>query len=156
LSSSAISRLPADEQARDELVERIVLAAGQPTADESQAIPAEDAWTVTPLDGGSCVFGSPVPDSDEQAAAMRRALRAALREGRELAADGAEARALAVLGAATYAEEEKLSWALRGTDPALFSGYDLIAVIADGLVKPLLLPPQGGLPWDVVLPGTAR
>jgi hypothetical protein len=58
------------------------------------------------------------------------------------------ARALVVMGATTYAEEEKLSWALRGMDPTLYSGYDILAVLADGMLKPLLEPARQTLPWD--------
>jgi hypothetical protein len=52
------------------------------------------------------------------------------------------------MGATTYAEEEKLSWALRGMDPTLYSGYDILAVLADGMLKPLLEPARQTLPWD--------
>jgi len=154
LNSAALSRLPALQEERDALAERIVLAAGQPTADESQTIAAEDAWTVTTLDeGGSCVVGSPRAEGDEQSAALRRDLRATLREVADLPRVPADARALIVLGAATYGEEEKLTWALRGMDPRLYAGYDIVAVIADGLVKPLLNPAPGTLAWDAPLPG---
>jgi hypothetical protein len=155
LNSSALYRLPASDEDRSALAERIVLAAQQPTADESQVVAAEDAWSANDLgDGPSCVLGSPKPDSDEQSSALRRNLRSLLREAREAeAAPGRQSpiRGLAVLGAATYAEEEKLSWALRGMDPSLYAGYEIIAVIADGVVKPLLEPPRQKLPWDAPL-----
>ena len=64
---------------------------------------------------------------------------------------GQDSKALVVLGTATYAEEEKLSWALRGMDPTLYSGYDIIAIVADGVVKTLLQPGRGSLPWDAPL-----
>lgn len=149
LNSQELFRLPASQEERDELAERIVLAAGQPTADDSQTIPAEDAWTATELgEGGSCIFGSPKPEDDEQSAALRRNLRRLLREANEGPRAQADATALVVLGAATYAEEEKLSWALRGMDPVLYAGYDILTVIADGVVKPILKPGRAQLPWD--------
>ena len=33
-------------------------------------------------------------------------------------------------------------------DPALYSGYDIIAIVADGVTKTLLQPGRGSLPWD--------
>jgi hypothetical protein len=149
LNSLELHRLPADMAEREALAERIVLAAGQPDVDESLRIPAEDAWTVNDLESsGSCVLGSPRPDNDEQSAALRRNLRLLLKEAQGRPRPEADARALIVLGAATYADEEKLSWALRGMDPTLYSGYDLILIVADGMVKSLLQPGRQTLPWD--------
>jgi hypothetical protein len=36
-------------------------------------------------------------------------------------------------------------------DPALFAGYDILAVVTDGVVKVLLEPPRQTLPWDAPL-----
>lgn len=153
LNSQALNRLPASQAERDALAERIVLAAGQPLADETQVVEAEDAWTISPLDeGGSCVFGSPRPESDEQSAALRRGLRQLLRAAAPILHEPADARALLILAATTYASEEKVSWALRGMDPALYGGYDLIAVLADGVAKVLLQPGRAALPWDAPSP----
>ncbi len=150
LNSSELFRLPADLAERDELAERIVSAAGQPEVDDTMVVPAEDCWTVNDLDGGgSCVLGSPRAENDEQSATLRRNLRAVLREASPTLDMKADAKALVVLGAATYADDEKLTWALRGMDPSLYAGYDIIAVVADGVVKPLLRPGAGVLPWDV-------
>jgi len=33
-------------------------------------------------------------------------------------------------------------------DPTLYAGYDLIVTVTDGLVRPLLEPAAGTLPWD--------
>jgi hypothetical protein len=152
LNSLELFRLPAAPEDREALAERIVLAAGQPLADENQEIRAEDAWTVTTIGGGrSVVIGTPVAESDEQAAGLRRNLRKQLRDVRAKAGGPGEAKALVILGTATYAEEEKLSWVLRGMDPTLYSGYDILAVIADGVVRTVLQPNRGALPWDAPL-----
>lgn len=149
LNSLSLHRLPADPAEREALAERIVLAAGQPDVDDSIALAAEDAWTVNDLEsGGSCVLGSPRPDNDEQSAALRRTLRGLLKEARQRPQDPSDAKALIVLGAATYAEEERLSWTLRGMDPALYAGYDIIAIVTDGVVRTLLQPGRQVLPWD--------
>ena len=153
LNATELYRLPASEGERSEVAERIVLAASQPTADESQRIGATDCWTVSPEpDERAVVFGSPRAENDEGSAALRRELRSLLKDAGSAPGAAADARALVVLGGATYAEEEKLSWALRGADPTLYSAFDLLVVIADGVVKPLLQPGRGALPWDAPLP----
>ncbi|MFN0096221.1 MAG: hypothetical protein ACKVVT_15780 [Dehalococcoidia bacterium] len=151
LNSLALNRLPQSEDERTALAERIVLASQQPMADEDQTILAEDVWTATPLNGRSCVFGSPRPENDETSAALRRNLRGLLRAAGAAPA-GADATALVILGAATYAEDERLTWALKGMDPRVYLGYDLVVVMADGVVKPLVLPGRAALPWDGPLP----
>jgi hypothetical protein len=153
LNSAALFRLPASEDDRTALIERIVLAAGQPDVDDALTIAAEDCWTLSDMPGGrSYVLGSPLPETDEQSASLRRTFRALLREAAPALARAGGPKALLIMGAATYADQEKLSWTLRGMDPALYSGYDLMAVLADGVVKPLLQPGRSTLPWDAPLP----
>ena len=152
LNSGELLRLPASVEEREELAERIVLAAGQPEADESQAIRAFDAWTANDLGAGqSCVIGTPAAEHEEWSASLRRNLRRLLKEAEPNFRQPADARALVVLGAATYADEEKLSWALRGMDPTLYAGYDILAVVADGVLKTILQPQRQTLPWDAPL-----
>jgi hypothetical protein len=152
LSSHELFRLPASEEARAELFERIVVASQQPEVDEPVVVPATDCWTANELgSGGTCVLGTPAPENDEWSASLRRNLRRLVKAANEGAAEPADARALVVLGPATYAEDEKLSWALRGMDPSLYAGYDILGVIADGVVKPLLQPGRSVLPWDAPL-----
>lgn len=152
LQARDLFRLPSSEEEREDLIDRIVLAAGQPEADDTQVIAATDAWTANDLGEGnrSCILGTPQREDDDWSASLRRNLRKLLRQAAPGLSEGKPAaRALVVLGASTYAAEEKLSWALRGMDPGLYAGYDLIVVIADGAVKPLLLPGRSVLPWDV-------
>ncbi|WP_322795666.1 hypothetical protein [Tepidiforma sp.] len=152
LNSTELFRLPASEEAREALYERLVLASQQPDVDEGLEVPAEDCWTANDLgSGGACVLGTPAPENDTWSAALRRNLRRLLQRAGEALEGEADARALVVLGPSTYAEDEKLSWALRGMDPALWSGYDILAVIADGVVKLLLQPGRSVLPWDAPL-----
>lgn len=153
LQSGALFRLPADEARREELFERVVMASQQPDVDEGVTIAAEDCWTANDLGTGrSCVLGTPAPENDAWSASLRRNLRRLLKAVQERGPGGEhDARALVIVGAATYAEDEKLSWALRGMDPALYGGYDILAVVADGVVKPLLQPGRSVLPWDAPL-----
>ncbi len=153
LNARELHRLPASEEEREALIERVVLAATQPEVDESCVIPCDDVWTANRLpDGGACVIGSPVPESDEASARLRRTLRKLLREAHDARPAPADARALVALTAATELAGEKVSWSLRGMDPTLYSGYDLIVVVADGQVRAVLDPPAGTLPWDASTP----
>ena len=149
INSTELYRLPLSPDERDALRERIVMAAGQPDVDDGSVIVTEDAWTANELDdGGSCVIGSPVAESDEQSAALRRTLRAGLRAAAGRRDSTAAARALVVLGGATYAGEERLSLLLRGIDPAQYSGYEIIVVVTDGVVKRVMTPGRSVLAWD--------
>lgn len=152
LNSQEILRLPAGQPERELLTEAIVLASQQPDVDETRVIPAVDAWTANDLGSGqSCVLGTPQPENDEWSASLRRNLRKQLKQAAEKRASDADARALVVLGASTYADEEKLSWALRGMDPTLYAGHEILAVVADGVVKTLMQPYRQTLPWDAPL-----
>lgn len=151
LDSRDLHRLPHSEDMRVGLANVIVQAAAQPTVDDGLEIRAEDCWTVNDLGTGrSYVVGLPAQESDEASAALRRELRRLLRRAGEQTTR-ADARALIVLGVSTYATDEKLSWALRGMDPRLYSGFDIVVVVTDGLVKPVLQPPRSVLPWDAPL-----
>jgi hypothetical protein len=153
LHSGDLHRLPTDPDERDALMQRIVRAAGQPEIDDGMEIEAFDAWTANEVASGrSYVLGLPGAESDESAATLRRNLRSLLKRAAAQSRDGDHAAsALVVAGAATYAEDEKLSWSLKGMDPRLYSGFDIIAVVADGVARPLLQPSRGALPWDAPL-----
>ncbi|MCY3602287.1 MAG: hypothetical protein OXH12_04330 [Chloroflexi bacterium] len=153
LNASDLHRLPESEEERTELIERVVLAAGQPDVDDSCVIPTDDVWTANRLSGDRAyVVGSPVAEGDEASAGLRRSLRKLLREAQGLSSAPADARALVILAAATELAGEKVSLTLRGMDPTLYSGYDLIAVVADGQVRTVLDSRAGDLPWDAPLP----
>lgn len=151
LNSFELSRLPAGEDERQALFDRIVMEASQPTIDEGVEIRTAAAWSANALRSGRAyVLSAPAAESDETAAGLRRTVRQQLRAGGGLGSDG-DARALVVLGLATYAEDEKLSWVVRGLEPALLASFDFVVVVADGITKPLIKPAANTLPWDAPL-----
>ena len=153
LNARDLHRLPGSEEERTELIERVVLAAGQPDVDDSCVIPTDDVWTANRLSGGRAhVIGSPVAEGDAASSGLRRTLRRLLREAQGASASPADARAIVILAAATELSGEKVSLTLRGMSPTLYSGYDLIAVVADGQIRVVLDPRAGALPWDAPLP----
>lgn len=150
LDSSLMFRLPAETARRDAIFEDII-AAADPTADSVIEVPAVDAWSAVDLEeGGSTLLGTPLAEDDAWSASLRRNVRKLLSAAskEQPVSPPAAAGALVLVGAATYADEERLSWVLRGMDPAAYGRYDIVAVIADGIVKALLEPPAGSLPWD--------
>lgn len=152
LDARALHRPSAEAAAREELAERIVLAAQRPEVDEGVTVTAHDCWTVTRIGGErSFVVASSQPPSDELGAQQRRTLRRLLGQAGAFSAEESDARALVVLAVATDAEGERVTWALRGIDPSLYAGFDLVVVLADGVAKPVLEPPRGTFPWDAPL-----
>ncbi len=154
LESTELHRLPHSETERDELIEVIVNAAAQPDIDDGRTLPAIDAWTATPLresDLGT-VIGSSIQPSDTQASLLRRNLRKLLISQRDIQANIKSPSALIVVGSALTADEEKLSWILKGMDPSLYTRFSILVVLVDGFIKPIIVPQDGSLPWDVPLP----
>ncbi len=154
LESTALHRLPHSEDEREKLIEAIVNAAAQPDIDDGRTLPAIDAWTAIWLREPvlATVIGSPRPTSDTQASLLRRNLRKLLISQKDKQYKAEVPSALIILGSALTVDEEKLSWVIKGMDPALYAGFSIIVVIVDGLVKPVIVPREGSLPWDVPLP----
>ena len=154
LESTELHRLPHNEEEREELIESIVNASTQPDVDDGRTLPAIDAWTAVWLREPdlATVMGSPRPTSDTQASSLRRNLRKLLISQKDVQKNAEQPRALIVIGSALTVDEEKLSWILKGMDPSLYVGFSIIVVIVDGSVKPVIVPQEGALPWDVPLP----
>ena len=53
---------------------------------------------------------------------------------------------LEALGYYARMEDETVTTSLRGFDPTLYSGIDVICLVADGLVRPLIQSPASALP----------
>lgn len=154
LESTELHRLPHSEDEREKLIEAIINAAAQPDIDDGRTLPAIDAWTAIWLREPvlATVIGSPRPTSDAQASLLRRNLRKLLISQKDKQYKAEVPSALIILGSALTVDEEKLSWVIKGMDPALYAGFSIIVVIVDGLVKPVIVPREGSLPWDVPLP----
>ncbi|HZQ38204.1 MAG TPA: hypothetical protein VFD32_19900 [Dehalococcoidia bacterium] len=141
IDSTALHRLPEDEAEVRALIDRVITASAGMALGEARMVDADDRWRVQRLrDGSGCtVIAAPPGDETESGAPLRRRLRAVLRGTGERLADGRPAlRVLALLGHYPTIEADQAGPALRGQDPSLFAGLDLIVVVADGAVKPLL------------------
>jgi hypothetical protein len=141
IDSKSLHRLPADEEYLDALVERIAAASAGLALREIATVEAEDFWRVQRLRAGHgiALVGQPPGDESESGAPLRRRLRVVVREaGERLTARRAELRLLALYAHYPSLEGAPAGAALRGQDPALFGGLDLVALLADGGVRPLV------------------
>ncbi len=141
IDSTALHRLAEDEAQTRALIDRIVDATAGMELGETRIVEAEDRWRVQRLRSGEgcAAVALPPGDETESGAPLRRRLRSALRSAAtQLSGEDATLRILAFYGHYPTIEVEQAGPALRGQDPALFGGLDLIVLIADGAVKPLL------------------
>ncbi|MHB8575552.1 MAG: hypothetical protein ACYDCQ_09490 [Dehalococcoidia bacterium] len=141
IDSTALHRLPADETTTLELVDRLIEASRGLELDGAATIDAADYWRIQRLRGGTgiAVVATPPDDESETGAPLRKRLRGALRQ----AGDQLRDTTAAIRLAAFYAhypsiDEEPVGAALRGQDPSLFAGVDLVLLISDGQVRPLI------------------
>ena len=150
LDSTALHRLPESEEHLEKLIELIVAVAPEMTDGEVREIETIDAWTLQRLSGdaGCTIIGLPREAADDMGLAVRRNFRRLLLGTvPELRAAVADVRALLVVGYYPRVEMEGATTALRGYDPASYSGLDFVCLATDGVVKPLIQAPDRLLPW---------
>jgi hypothetical protein len=149
LDATPIHRLPEPESRVADLLEWVALVGNGMKVGASSEIKAEDAWTLTrPRTGASSItHNSPVtligaaPDIDPtNGTAVRKLLRDAVKLTAARHAGDNTPRALVLVGAFRTIEEETATIALRSSDPAMYSGFDVICLITDGRCKPLFGP----------------
>jgi hypothetical protein len=151
LDSTAVHRLPESEDHLEKLLDRVVEAAQGMNEGDVREIETIDAWTVQRLSGnsGCAIIGLPVTTTDDLGLAVRRNFRRILLDAApQLRNTQADLRALLVTGHYPRVEMEGATTALRGYDPASYSGLDFICLVTDGLVKPLNQPQEHLLPWS--------
>jgi hypothetical protein len=149
LDSRALNRFTKNESEREELYDQIgMLGQGLQTGDAVE-FEHDDAWTVQRLPRGAtaegmtdgwAITGCPTGFDPNDGAQVRRVLRRRLSEAGETLAGRHDAlKAVVLIGAYDYMENENAGPSMRGFDPSLTLGFDIIALIADAEVKPILL-----------------
>jgi len=141
IDSTALHRLPAEPNYLESLIGTVVETSTQLNTGQIATVAALDHWLVQRLqDGIGCAMVAAPPEDDSEAGApLRRRLRAVVRAAStELAPLQAAYRVLLLVGHFTSQEGEPAGPALRGMDPALFAGLDLVALAADGEVRALI------------------
>ena len=163
LDSRGLHRFTRDEAERQQLFEHIGLLSRGLSAGDIVEFEHEDAWTVqrlprgpaaTGITDGWAIAGCPPGFDPNDGGAVRRLLRRRLGEAAAALAGpdtAGAARALVLIGAYDYMENENAGPSLRGFDPALAAPFDAIVLVADAEVRALRLSrelagPAGGTP----------
>lgn len=156
LDSRGLNRFTTDEEEREQLFSHIaLLSQGMDTGDFVE-FEHEDAWSLQRLPRGAAaegmedgwaITGCPPGFDPNDGGAIRRMLRRSLQTASEsLRGVSGSTRALVIVGAYDYMESENAGPALRGFDPMLAAGFDVIALVSDAEVKALRL--ARGLPFS--------
>jgi hypothetical protein len=141
LDSTALHRLSRRPEVRADILTRIVDVSSHLSAGEGVELEAEEAWTIQKLAEGEGTFivGCPPSFDSTDGTVLRRLMRRRVAAANEsLGSLEADLKALVLAGVWEYAEDEGASAILRGFDLAIFSNIDLIAILADGEVRPAL------------------
>jgi hypothetical protein len=149
LDSTQLHRLPESEEHLERLLDAVVERTQSLDVGQSAVIETIDAWTVQRLSGeaGVTIVGVPPAEAAEGGIAVRRNFRRILAAAGPLREAKGGARALLVLGYYARIEQEGATVAMRGFEPALYRGIDFVCLVADGVVKSLIQPPDGLLSW---------
>jgi hypothetical protein len=141
LDSTELHRLPAAEGYLSTLIDSIALTANSLKLGDTEAIEAEDAWTIQRLREGRgiTIVGEPPTSELSSGSPLRRNLRHTLQTLRgPLRAGPADLRLLGVVGPYASFKDQPVGTALLGMDPASYAGLDLVLLAADGEVGPIL------------------
>lgn len=151
LDSRAIHRAPEESAERDILISQVRDRAALLNPGELTTVDSHDYWLVSRIPGsdpvGLTVVGAPSGFDSADAAAVRRLLRAHIARAEAQRTDGgADLSVLLLVGSYAHIEDERVTAGLRGMNPTLYGGIDLIALVADGQVRQVLQPRS--LPWE--------
>ncbi len=142
VDASGMRRAPLDEREREQIFDQIAQLSLSLEVGQQVDFEMEERWTVQRLRQGDgfAIVGAPPKSDPNDGTAIRRILRQRLKTaGEALEATQADLRGVALVGACEFLEHEGLGSLLRSIDPALYAGYDLVAVVADGDVRPVVL-----------------
>jgi hypothetical protein len=150
LDSRPVHRLPEEEAELDIIISRVRDRAALLNAEEVTDVQVHDYWLISRLPAvsppGVVVIGAP-PDLDpKDGVPIRRSFRAAVdRAVEQRQAGESELSVLVLVGALAHMEDELVTAALKGMNPAKYGALDLIVLVADGSVRQVLQP--RALPW---------
>lgn len=156
LDSRGLNRFTKDETERHELFEHIGLLGQALKTGDIVEFEHDEAWSLQRMPRGPAangpaegwaIAGCPPGFDPNDGAAVRRVLRRRLADAsRTLGGVQGATRALVLIGAYDYIENENAGPSLRGFDPAIAAAFDVIALVSDAQVKPLRV--SRGLPFQ--------
>ena len=149
LDSRGLNRFTRDEQERAQLYDHIGMLSQGLQSGDAVEFEHEDAWTVQRLPRGAAaqgmtdgwaITGCPPGFDPNDGAQLRRVLRRRLAAAADALKDRRDTiRTVVLVGAYDYMAGETAGPAMRGFDPSLTLPFDIIALVSDAEVKPLLL-----------------
>lgn len=148
LDSTRLHRLPESESHLEALLDTIVQKAAELAAGAWSEVETIDAWTVQRVEGLNrfVLVGWPPQAVVDTGLTVRRNTRRILSQSAPvLRSRAGDLRAIVLLGPYARMEQEGVTTAIRGYDPALYSGIDLVCLVADGQIKPVVQAPVA--PW---------
>ena len=151
LDSRPMHRLPEEEAELEIIISRVRDRAALLNADEVTDVRVHDYWLVSRLPAGSpsgvAIIGAPADLDPRDGVPIRRYFRRAVERAVEQRRGGeSDLSVLVLVGALAHMEDELVTAALKGMNPASYGALDLIVLVADGSVRQILQPRS--LPWE--------
>ena len=151
LDSRPLHRLPEETAEVDIIISRVRDRAALLNSEEFTEVNVHDYWLVTRLPAASpagvAMVATPADldpkDGVPTRRYFRRAVERAIEQRRSTAVD---LSVLVLVGALAHIEDELVTAALKGMNPASYGALDLIVLVADGQVRQVLQPRS--LPWE--------
>ncbi len=149
VDSAKLHRLSANGDARERLWDDIGSLSHSIELGQAAEIMIDEAWKLQKLaddTSGFALIGAPPAADAGEGIFVRRTVRKRLQEANAaLDALDVELRAVGLIGSYEYGELETAGATIKAVDPALFTKLEVVAVLADGDVRPTFLP--RALPW---------
>lgn len=151
LDSRPMHRLPEEAAELDIIISRVRDRAALLNAEEVTDVRVHDYWLVSRLPEGNppgvVVVGGPADLDPKDGVPIRRYFRRAVeRASDQRNAGSSDLSVLVLVGALAHMEDELVTAALKGMNPATYGALDLIVLVADGSVRQVLQPRT--LPWE--------
>lgn len=151
LDSRPIHRLPEEPAELEIIVSRIRDRASLLNLEEYTEVHVHDYWLVSRLPSndlaGVTIIGAPPELDPKDGVPVRRSFRRAINRSIEQRKTGtSDLSVLVLIGALSHIDDELVTAALKGMNPATYGSLDLIVLTAAGSVRQILQPRS--LPWE--------
>jgi len=151
LDSRPLHRLPDETAELDIIISRVRDRAALLNAEEVTDVHVHDYWLVSRLPEesppGVVIVGAPADLDPKDGVPIRRYFRRAVdRAIDQRRAGNSDLSVLVLVGALAHMDDELVTAALKGMNPAAYGALDLIVLVADGSVRQVLQPRS--LPWE--------
>jgi hypothetical protein len=151
LDARALHRLSSEQAELEIVISRVHDAAALLNPQEITDVSVHDYWTVSRLpergaEGVAVIGAAPGFNPTDGIVVRRKFRREVARAVEQRRANSTDLSVLVMVAPLAHIEEELLTAALRGMNPANYGALDLIVLVADGGVRQILQPRS--LPWE--------